>query len=112
MGTSIYGKTSKKLGTPTKRVPSDQWYVTPRTFSAIVTAEEFARAQSAIHRRKCTKKSKAFFIMKMKAVLAREGRITDRLLKGTGVYACEKHFGSKLNAYRLIGYEPSLLNGL
>ena len=107
MGTSVYGKTSKKLGTLTKRIPSDQWLITPGAFSAIVTAEQFARAQRAIHRRKCTKQSKQFFIMKMKAVLAREGTINDRLLKGTGIYNCEKHFGSRLNAYRLIGYEPS-----
>lgn len=107
MGTSVYGKTSQKLGASTRKVPSDRWLIAPRAFSPIVTAEQFARAQRAILRRRCTKKSKEYFIMKMKALLSREGTINSRLLKGTGVYDCEGRFGSILNAYRLIGYEPS-----
>lgn len=51
-----------------------------------------------------------YYLRGLRRVLAREGKITEKLMKGHGIFSGEtytKHFGSLLRAYELVGYKPT-----
>ena len=111
-GCSIFGKTRKRLGGPAMRLPPEQWTTKPGAFTAIVDQATFDRVQRVIQSRKTyPKKPDEYLLNGMRRVLARKGRLTEKLLKGRHIFDHRtycKRFGSVLAAYRLIGYEPSV----
>jgi DNA invertase Pin-like site-specific DNA recombinase/DNA-binding winged helix-turn-helix (wHTH) protein len=112
IGCNTWGKTESKLGGPTLRVPRDLWARKPLAFTPIIKPETFDRVQKLIAKRKTwPKRPDEYLLNAMRRVLAREGRLTERLLKGRGIFDRRtfcKRFGSVLRAYELIGYRPSL----
>lgn len=111
IGCNVWGKTQKKLGGPASRVSRDRWATKPNAFAPIVEPEVFYRVQRIILRRKTyPKKPDEFLLAGMRRVLARKGRLTEKLLKGRGIFDHRtycRRFGSVLHAYELIGYKPS-----
>jgi DNA-binding winged helix-turn-helix (wHTH) protein len=111
MGCNVYGKTAKKLGAPSRRTQKDQWVIAPDAFVPIVEPETFARIQKLIRsRNKQVSKPNEYYLKGLRRILARHGKITERLSTGRGIcshgmYA--KRFGSILRAYELVGYKPS-----
>lgn len=105
-GTHIWGKTEKS-----RMKPVDRWIKKTGVFPAIVTPDQFARAQKNIQKRKTWPSRPDTAILKrMKLVFEREGRLTEQLLRKHGVYDYRKYYrryGSVLPAYELIGFHPS-----
>lgn len=111
-GCITFGRTRKCLGAPAVRVPPERWITKQGAFTAIVDQATFDRVQRTIQGRKTyPPKSDEYLLNGMRRVLARKGKLTERLLKGRHIFDHRtycKRFGSVLAAYRLIGYEPSV----
>lgn len=110
-GCNVYGKTTRSLGSPQKRIERKLWITKSEAFAPIVTLAEFNRAQAFVHRRaEFRKRSNAYILRAMKSVLARHGKITQKLLKQKGIFDYRTHyqrFGSISTAYELAGYPMS-----
>lgn len=111
IGCNTWGKTQNRLSGPRSRVSRDRWTTKPTAFVPIVEPQIFDRVQKLILKRKTyPKKPDEFLLRGMRRVLAREGKLTEKLLKGRGIFDHRtycKRFGSVLRAYELIGYRPS-----
>jgi DNA invertase Pin-like site-specific DNA recombinase len=109
-GCNVWGRTKKFLGGQTSRLPPDRWASKSDAFTAIVDRLTFDRAQRAIQSRRTNpKKPDEYLLSGMRRVLAREGKLTQRLLKGRHIFDHRtycKRFGSVLRAYELVGYQP------
>jgi DNA invertase Pin-like site-specific DNA recombinase len=113
-GCNTYGMTTRKLCSPSQRVEKNLWIRNPEAFDSIVSRSVFDRVQKLIQKRATRpKRSDACLIQAMRRVLAREGKITQTLLKkGRGKFdhrTYYKRFGSVMRAYELAGYRPPSL---
>jgi len=110
-GCNTYGKTTQKLGSPIQNVEHRLWSTKLDAFSSIVDRQTFDRAQKFIQKRSTRpKRPDADLIRGMKRVLAREGKLSQRLLAGKGILDHRTYrlrFGSVMRAYELAGYKPS-----
>ena len=108
-GCNTYGKTTQELGSRSRVVERRLWTTNPAAFVSIVKRVVFDRVQTLIKRRASHhERSDAYFIEGMKRVLAREGRLTKRILerKFTFSQAYYQRFGSVMKAYELAGFVP------
>jgi DNA invertase Pin-like site-specific DNA recombinase/DNA-binding winged helix-turn-helix (wHTH) protein len=108
-GCNTYGKTTQRLSSISKVVGRQFWTTRVNAFVPIVTREMFERTQRVLRKRGAPeRKSDAKLIQGMQKVLAREGKLTHRILKKRGVLGCAyyKRFGSIMNAYKIAGYQP------
>jgi len=108
-GCNTYGKTTQELCSRSRGVARRLWITNPDAFVPIVSREIFDRVQKLLKKRGAhPDRSDAYFIQGMKRVLAREGRLTKRILERrfTFSHAYYKHFGSVMRAYDLAGFLP------
>jgi hypothetical protein len=108
-GCNIYGKTTQRLNSVSRVVERHLWSRHPDAFVPIVDLEIFDRAQKFLKKRGAhPERSDAYVIQGMKKVLAREGKLTHRILKKKGILGCGyyKRFGSVMKAYEMAGYRP------
>ena len=111
IGCNVWGKTKSPFRSYSRRLPPEEWIRKPAAFVPLVSADQFARVQELMERRR-TKRSKPheFLLNRMKEVLAREGKLTEALLIKYGYFDYRtyvKRFGSVMQAYQLVGYKPS-----
>ncbi len=106
-GCHVFGRTSSKLSTPTVKVPSSEWILTPGAFESLVDPETFSEAQKILKDRTINKSDKDL-LDSLRALLASKGRLSLSLIKeadGTPSPSTYRHrFGSLRRAYELIGY--------
>ena len=108
-GCNTYGKTAQKLSSFSRVVERHLWIRTPNAFAPIVDREIFDDVQKLLKKRGAPpQRSDAYLIQGMRRVLAREGKLTHRVLKQKGILGCAyyKRFGSVMNAYEMAGYRP------
>lgn len=108
-GTNVYGKTTQELSSRDRPVERRLWTVKSDAFVPIVSPETFNHAQKILKTRAGhPDRSDGYFIQGMKRVLAKEGRLTKRILeqKFTFSHAYYKRFGSVMKAYELAGFLP------
>jgi len=108
-GCNTYGKTTQELGSRSRVVEPHLWTTNPDAFVSIVKRVVFDRVQTLIKRRASHhERSDAYFIEGMKRVLAREGRLTKRILERRFTFsnAYYQRFGSVMKAYELAGFVP------
>jgi DNA invertase Pin-like site-specific DNA recombinase len=108
-GCNTYGKTTQKLSSVSRVVERHLWIRNPDAFVPIVDREIFDRVQKLLKKRGAhPERSDAYLIQAMRKVLAREGRLTHRILKRKGILGCAyyKRFGSVMKAYEIAGYRP------
>ena len=112
-GYNIYGKTTRQLCSPQRRIDRTLWITNSEAFVLLVTLDQFNRAQAFVHRRaERRKKSNAHILRLMKSVLTRHGKLTQKLLKQRGIFDHRTHyrrFGSISKAYELAGYQMPLV---
>lgn len=110
VGCSIWGKTKRYLGGSSVSVPPERWARVPGAFTPIVDQATFDRAQRAIKARRTNpKKSDEYLLERLRRVLVREGKLTQKILKGRHHFDHRnycKRFGSVLRAYEMVGYKP------
>lgn len=108
-GCNTYGKTTQKLGSGSRVVERHLWSTHPDAFVPIVGREIFDRVQKLLKKRGARpERSDAYLIQGMRKVLAREGKLTHRILKKRGILGRSyyQRFGSVLKAYEMAGYRP------
>ena len=103
MGNQTWGKTHKyRVCSP------ENWIRKPNAFSALITHDQFAKAQKAIHKRaNWPKTPDELLIKQMKRVLRKEGQLTERLLQKHGHFGYRRYvsrLGSVIRAYEIVGY--------
>ncbi len=110
-GFNVYGCSTQRLYTPLVRVPRSEWIVIPNAFPALVSQEAFAEAQCIVDRylRSCPRhRSDEDLLAILRAILAREGKITIELMRKTkdcpSPATFSHRFGSLCRAYEMIGY--------
>lgn len=109
-GTSIWGRTTKPFGRFTRKMPRNAWTRKEGAFVSLISAEDFAHVQNLMRsRNNKIKKPDSYYLNAMRRLLAREGKLTHKLLKQKGIFprAYITRFGSTMRAYELIGYKPS-----
>ncbi|MGY8635726.1 recombinase family protein [Bradyrhizobium sp. 14AA] len=110
IGKVVYNRTSKQLGQKLKPNPPDQWVRSNAAIKPIVDEELFAGAQDIMADRYIVI-SEDEMLKRLRATLARKGRLTTRIINTTPGLPCSDsyvdHFGSLRKAYSLIGYTAS-----
>jgi DNA invertase Pin-like site-specific DNA recombinase len=111
MGSNVWGKTAKPFNKYDRKLPSSAWTTKAGAFAPLVSPRQFACVQRVLKKRLTkTKRPDKYFLNRMRMVLAREGKITQKLLRKRRIYnnsAYRRRFGSIMQAYERIGYEPS-----
>lgn len=105
VGTNVYGQFTQRLYTAPKPQPRSEWTITPEAFEPLVDTKTYLRAQKMMERKNTQlprNRSAESLLDALRAILAKEGRITSDFIKS--VHAYRTHFGSVINAYKLIGY--------
>jgi DNA invertase Pin-like site-specific DNA recombinase len=115
-GCVVYGRTSKKLHTPTVNVPQSEWIVKPGAFEPVVDPATFADAQNTRIAHKSRKRDDEM-LEDLRRLLVSKGRLSCRLIEkapdmmSAGMYS--QRFGTLRNAFRLVGYDnPKQFDGI
>ena len=111
MGSNVWGRSHRPFNTSWHRVPEDSWIRKTNAFVPLVGPEQFERVRKLMLKRKTyPRKPDAYLLKEMRKVLAKEGKLTTRLLLKhgfDGYRSCSRSFGSIARAYQLIGYQAS-----
>jgi hypothetical protein len=106
-GCHVFGRTSRKLYTPTVNLPPSQWVLTPGAFEPIVDSATFEAAQKVL-RDRTFHKSDEEVLDDLRSLLATHGRLTLELIQKTdgmpSPSTYRERFGSLRRAYELVGY--------
>jgi DNA invertase Pin-like site-specific DNA recombinase len=106
-GCHVYGRTSCRLYTPSVKLPKTDWIVTEGAFEPVVDQTTFLEAQRVLAARTINKTDEAL-LDSLRTLLAREGRLSLRLVKDSpdlpSPSTYRLRFGSMRRAYELIGY--------
>lgn len=109
LGNNVYHRTSFKLKRKHVQNPPDMWLRVEGAFPAVVTVEDFTKAQEIIIAR-AKRYSDEEMLEKLRAVLQQHGRLSGVIideredLPSSAAY--RTRFGSLVRAYQLIGYVP------
>lgn len=106
-GCAVYGRTTRKLGTPDKRLPRSEWSVKPDAFEPVIDGELFAQAQR-VFQGFTINKIDAELLGELRALLASRGRLSVEIIQSANISSPSTYidrFGSMRNVYELIGYE-------
>jgi DNA invertase Pin-like site-specific DNA recombinase len=111
IGNNVYSRTSCKLKKKHVNNPPEQWIRADGVYAGIVRQELFLRAREIIlaRSRKFTDEE---MLEQLRAVLSKHGRISGILIDEMdglpSSTAFSHRFGTLVNAYRLIGYDPGI----
>lgn len=111
IGNNVYHRTSFKLKRKHVCNPPDRWIRAEGVFQGIVEPETYLRAREIIMARS-QKLTNEEMLEKLRALLKQHGRISGILIdEAEGLpssTAFSHRFGTLVNAYRLIGYDPGI----
>ncbi len=112
MGWNVYGKTTHRpVDSEWHKVPEEGWIVKKNAFRALISPEQFTRAQRCLRRRRRfrVQMTDAGLMSRLEKVWKLEGALSDSLLMAHGVdpRSIRRRFGSSVVAYGRIGYRIS-----
>lgn len=111
IGNNVYHRTSFKLKRRHVVNPPDRWIRADGVFAGIVEPELFWRAREIILARS-QKLTDEEMLEQLRALLKQHGRLSGILIDETedlpSSTAFRHRFGTLVNAYRLIGYDPGI----
>ena len=109
LGNNVYHRTSFKLKRKHVENPPDMWIRVRGAFPAIISAEDFTRAQEVILAR-AKRYTDDEMLEKLREVLRQHGKISGVIIDERedlpSSAAFRNRFGSLVRAYQLIGYVP------
>ncbi len=109
-GINIYGRTTRRLYTPTVRLPKADWLVSQGAFEPVVDYPTFVEAQRILESRTACKSDEQL-LEGLKKLHAQYGRLSLKLVKESpdvpSPSTYRLRFGSLRKAYELIGYGRS-----
>lgn len=107
-GFNVYGRSTQRLYSPNVKTPRSEWTIVPTAFDALVDPATFAKAQE-ICETYSRNKSNDNFLNALRTILAREGKLSIKLIDGTPATpksnTIRARFGTLSRAYKLIGYD-------
>jgi DNA invertase Pin-like site-specific DNA recombinase len=111
IGNNVYSRTSCKLKKKHVNNPPEEWIRAKGVYAGIIVEELFMRAREMILARS-RKYTDEEMLEQLRAVLCKHGRISGILIDETdglpSSTAFSHRFGTLVNAYRLIGYDPGI----
>ena len=111
IGVSVYNRTSFKLHKTFVHNPRKEWIWRAGAFEPIVTERRFEQARIIATSRVRTV-STQHLLDSLTALVKREGRVSERLIESVeGMPSATTYinrFGSLRNAYKLVGWKPTL----
>jgi len=111
IGNNVYHRTSCKLKKKHVNNPPDKWVRKEGAYQGIVERDIFLRAQEIILARS-QKLTNEEMLEKLRELFKQHGRISGILIDETeglpSSAAFGHRFGSLINAYKLIGYDPGI----
>ena len=109
-GSNVWGRTTGRLGSPTRCTDRSDWVIKPHAFPGVVTQAIFDRAQKLIESRKNYPGiPQEVLIRNLKALLARHGRLSSKIILRSRLYSPRtyaSHLGALAKAYAMVGYTP------
>ena len=113
-GCNVWNRSSSRLHTPRIRLAKEQWVTKAGAFEPLVDQATFDQVQIRLPRHADDVWSDQELLRKLKKVLAAKGRISEGLiLRARGMPSTNtlhKRFGSYLQMYKLVGYQPPAKN--
>jgi DNA invertase Pin-like site-specific DNA recombinase len=107
VGWATWRRTTGPLGTRSVKVPPNKWIAKVGAFEGIVDQETYDKAQDIL-KHLTIHKSNEELLAGLRALLLREGRISEHLIDGSpdlpSSLTYNKRFGGLRQAYALIGY--------
>ena len=111
IGNNVYHRTSCKLKKKHVNNPPSEWVRANGAFAGIIELELFLKAQEIILARS-RKYTNEEMLEHLRAVVLKHGRISGILIDATedlpSSTAFSHRFGTLVNAYKLIGYNPGI----
>ncbi|QYD68770.1 recombinase family protein [Paraburkholderia edwinii] len=111
IGTNVYSRTSSKLDSGWKRLPSSDWIRIPGAYLPLVDKGVFEKAPKKM-RNWHARPTREDIIEGLQMVVAKQGRLNQKLLhhyrSAPSVEQVMHEFGSLYDAYKEIGYPPNL----
>jgi len=108
-GTNLYNRFTQRLHNPTRKNPRQAWVVVPGAFEAIVSTEMFVKTQQLFQERN-PRYTDQEIIQKLHDLFEQHGRLSGLIIESLpelpSLSAIRHRFGSLINAYRLIGFDP------
>lgn len=108
-GANLYNRVSGRLHGPSHKNPRSSWIVVPGAFEALVQQELFEKAQLLINERN-PKLTDQELLERLKVLFELHGKLTGLIIEAAqglpSSSTIAKRFGTLINAYRLIGYDP------
>jgi hypothetical protein len=105
VGTLLYNRTSKKLKTPCRRNPPEEWIRTQEAFEGIIAIEQFLRAQEILEQRR-RKYDPDYMLAQLGSVYQQHGVLRSSLFQlqeeMPASRAYTRHFGSLDQAFQQI----------
>jgi len=106
-GFNVFNRTTRKLYTPTLKVPRSEWILKAGTFEPIVDLDTFLKAQSILWTRTCHV-TNAQLLDGLRKLLVQKGRLSITLIEQCNFLpsasAVRKRFGNMRAAYNLLEY--------
>lgn len=106
-GFHVYGRTTARLYTPTVKLPTSEWVVTPQAWEPVVDYSTFLEAQRILQSRTANQSDEQL-LGTLRNLLAHEGRLSLTLIKRSpevpSPSTFRKRFGSLRRSYELIGF--------
>jgi DNA invertase Pin-like site-specific DNA recombinase len=106
-GCHVFGRTSRKLYTPSVRLQKSEWILKPGAFEPIINPAVFADAQKILDGRTFNQTDEEL-LDRLRALLTLEGRLSLNIIKNStrapSPTTYRNRFGSLRRAYQLIGY--------
>jgi len=117
IGTSVYARTSKKLGTNYRRNPSTTWIRASAAFQPLVTDQQFSNAQRRLHAIALRYvHTENHMLDALSALWCKRGRLTNILIDEDKfcptTFTYKNRFGSLANAYDRIRYRNTRRTGV
>ncbi|EIG63826.1 recombinase family protein [Bradyrhizobium sp. WSM1253] len=107
IGTAIYNRGTKKLGSKRKQNPKELWIRSEGAFESIIDSDVFVRTRKALEER-CVRIPEDEMLLRLRKVLMKKGKLSADIIKETpglpSIATYLKHFGTVRDLYRLIGY--------
>lgn len=111
IGTNVYSRTSSKLDSGWKRLPSSDWIRIPGAYLPLIDKGVFEKAQKKI-RNWHARPTREDIIAGLQKVVEKQGRLNQKLLhhyrSAPSVEQVMHEFGSLYDAYKEIGYPANL----
>jgi len=107
VGCHVFNQTSRKLYTPTIRLPKSDWIVTPNAYEPVVELAAFEKAQQVL-RSRTYGKSNDRILADLKHLLKSKGRLSLRLIRDCTYLPSpttfRNRFGNLRESYARVGY--------